>query len=222
MHAVVPVHTYGEYNLFRGLMESGLYYTPSDKAPAISHTARTVDFEKLAARWNEMVDERATTIMNQVMTNKIYYKLPEQLERHYKLWLQARGTRATLVNTAQARSQVSQIISDPAHTSLVLPAILLAPVKPIASWKGKEKAVIPDGSGKNIAKMAPNAPSGLGSSAQHVGGSSKTMQKKKAKKHCYSCKVHNCSRTNDCKGSGGRRFCKCLDHPILDNPRAHG
>src|ERR1700692_632540 len=136
-----------------------------------------------------MVDERATTIMNQVMTNKIYYKLPEQLECHYKLWLQA---------------------------------ILLAPVKPIASWKGKEKAVIPDGSGKNIAKMAPNAPSGLGSSAQHVGRSSKTMQKKKAKKHCYSCKVHNCSRTNDCKGSGGRQFCKCLDHPILDNPRAHG
>jgi len=44
------VHTYGEYNLFRGLMESGLYYTPSDKAPAISIQLELWIFEKLAAR----------------------------------------------------------------------------------------------------------------------------------------------------------------------------
>jgi hypothetical protein len=39
MHAVVPIHTTGEYNLFESLLESGLYFITSTKAPAAVNTA---------------------------------------------------------------------------------------------------------------------------------------------------------------------------------------
>ena len=96
MYAVVPIHTTGEYNLFSHLLESGLYFVISNKAPAATNTARLVDFNKLTIKWNETVDEHAAMIPNQTKAERIYYKLPEQLEHHHKLWVQARGTCATL------------------------------------------------------------------------------------------------------------------------------
>jgi hypothetical protein len=83
MHAVVPVHTPGEHGLFTNLLESGNYFNSSSKMPAASHTARTVNFDRLTQRWNEIVHEWALTV--QPKYNRIYYKLPEQLEHHHKL-----------------------------------------------------------------------------------------------------------------------------------------
>jgi hypothetical protein len=48
-----------------------------------------VDFNKLKIKQNEIVDECAAMIPNQIKADKFYYKLPEQLERHHKLWVQA-------------------------------------------------------------------------------------------------------------------------------------
>lgn len=56
MHAVIPIHTTGEFHLFKHLLESELYFTASNNAPTAGHTACTVDFEKLTMKWNEMVD----------------------------------------------------------------------------------------------------------------------------------------------------------------------
>jgi hypothetical protein len=39
MHAVVQIHTTGEYNLFKSLLESGLYFITSTKAPAAVNAA---------------------------------------------------------------------------------------------------------------------------------------------------------------------------------------
>ena len=113
----ITIHTTGEYNLFSCLLESGLYFVISNKAPAAANMARLVDFNKLTIKWNETVDERATMIPNQTKAERIYYKLPEQLQCHHKLWVQARGTRATLVNTTKARSGITRILSDPACLS---------------------------------------------------------------------------------------------------------
>ena len=59
---------------------------------------------------------------------KLFYKLPEQLERHYKKWLQARGQRATLVNTTHMRSPATSLLSNPNRHAHVLPPVpLLTP-----------------------------------------------------------------------------------------------
>ena len=76
-HAVVPIHTTGEYNLFNHLLESGLYFVISNKTPVVANTAWLVDFNKLTIKWNDTVDERAAMIPNQTKADKIYYKLPE-------------------------------------------------------------------------------------------------------------------------------------------------
>src|SRR6267154_4376548 len=49
--------------------------------------------------------------------DKIYYKLPEQLEHHHKLWVQVQGTCVTLVNTTKAQSGITRILSDFTHVS---------------------------------------------------------------------------------------------------------
>jgi hypothetical protein len=76
-----------DHGLFPNLLESGNYINSSYKMLAASHTARTVNFDRLTKRWNEIVHEQALTI--QPKYNRIYYKLPEQLELHHKLWVQA-------------------------------------------------------------------------------------------------------------------------------------
>jgi len=48
-----------------------------------------VNFEKLTVKWNEIVNEWAAMIPNQPIATRIYYKLPEQLEHHHKLWVQS-------------------------------------------------------------------------------------------------------------------------------------
>jgi hypothetical protein len=105
-----------------------------------------VNFEKLTVKWNEIVNEWAAMIPNQPIATRIYYKLPEQLEHHHKLWVQSQGTHATLINTASARSAITRILTDPTHVSHVLPAMTFAPETvnmSVPAAKGKEKAVAP-------------------------------------------------------------------------------
>lgn len=105
-----------------------------------------VNFEKLTVKWNEIVNEWAAMIPNQPIATRIYYKLPSQLEHHHKLWVQSRGTHATLINTASARSAITRILTDPTHVSHVLPAMTFAPETvnmSVPAAKGKEKAVAP-------------------------------------------------------------------------------
>jgi hypothetical protein len=218
MHAVVPIHTSGEYNLFNHLLGSGLYFIPSNKAPAAANTARLVDFNKLTIKWNEIVDERAVMIPDQNKVDKIYYKLPEQLERHHKLWVQARGTRATLVNTTKARSGITRILSDPTHVSHVLPAIL-----PEVGVKGTTRITIPlPTKTYNVSPISDihmsDVPSVAGSST--AGSSHQAAVKKRSERQCASCRDHKCNKASTCAGRGGRSLCKCTDHPIVKNPCA--
>jgi hypothetical protein len=214
MHAVVPIHTTGEYNLFNHLLESGLYFVISNKTPVVANTARLVDFNKLTIKWNDTVDERAAMIPNQTKADKIYYKLPEQLEHHHKLWVHARGTRATLVNTTKVRSGITRILSDSAHVFHVLPAIM-----PQAGATEATRISIPKSS--NVSPISDihssDMPSVVGSVA--AGSSHQAAGKKRSERHCASCRDHKCDRAITCAGRGGRSLCKCTDHPITKNPR---
>jgi hypothetical protein len=72
-------------------MDSGNWYKPSIHIPIAEKTAQTVNFHNLTNRWNEIVHEHAAVPVGNLKSHSIFYKLPEQLEHHHKLWLEAQG-----------------------------------------------------------------------------------------------------------------------------------
>ncbi|KAG6877503.1 hypothetical protein C0992_009828 [Termitomyces sp. T32_za158] len=124
VHAVVPIHTSAEYQLYNELLATNAFNIQSSRGPTAARTAKSINFEKLAFRWNQVVHERPD--------DKIYYKIPQQLERHHKIWAAYRAEKATLLNSAQARKNITDLLNDPARQSRVLPALTLPkhPVKP--------------------------------------------------------------------------------------------
>ncbi|KIM87262.1 hypothetical protein PILCRDRAFT_3772 [Piloderma croceum F 1598] len=88
MHAVIPIHTAEEYTLFTNLMDSDNWFKPSTHMPIAGKTVNSRDLEK---RWNEIVHEHAAASAVNRQSGSIFYKLPEKLECHHKLWLEARG-----------------------------------------------------------------------------------------------------------------------------------
>ncbi|KAG6871280.1 hypothetical protein C0995_006472, partial [Termitomyces sp. Mi166 len=97
---------------------------------------KTINFEKFALQWNEMVHIRPDS--------KIFYKIPQQLERHHKVWAAYRAEKANLSNSAQARKSITDILNDSNRKSRVLPALTL-PIQshhaePLRGDKGKEHA----------------------------------------------------------------------------------
>jgi hypothetical protein len=218
MHAVVLIHTTGEYNLFNHLLGLRLYFVISNKTPAAINTQQLVDFNKSLIKWKEIVDEWAATIPNQTKADKIYYTLPEQLEHHHKLWGQVQGmcaTCATLVNTTKAQSGITRILSDPTHASHVLPAIM-----PQAGVTGTTRITIPlPAKTSNVSQISDiHMPSVVGSSA--AGSSHQAAGKKRSERQCASCRDHKCNKAATCARRGGRSLCKCTDHPIMKNPHA--
>jgi hypothetical protein len=95
-HAVVPVHTKPEFELFRQLIESQGFYYSLSKQPAVASASKAIDFTRLAQAWTAKVHE--LVLDNGEHERKLFYKLPEQLERHYKKWLQAVVNELTLWN----------------------------------------------------------------------------------------------------------------------------
>ena len=99
----------------------------------------------MAQEWTLKVHEAAGE--NRDKTQRIYYKLPEQLERHHKSWVQRRGENATLSMTTHMRSPITNILNNPSRQAQVLPAIQFPnplPTKksmPSLKQKGKQKAV---------------------------------------------------------------------------------
>jgi len=146
-YAVVPVHTAGEFMLFKSMLNSGGYYKDvRGKQLIAANASRTVDFVKMAKEWTLKVHEAATE--NCEKKDRIYYKLPEQLEKYHKSLVQHRGVNATLANTSNMRLPISDLLSHPNRQAKVLPAIelpqsTLQPSKQSLSQrqKGKQKEI---------------------------------------------------------------------------------
>jgi hypothetical protein len=225
-HAVIPIHTAEEYTLFTNLMDSGNWYKPSTHMPIVGKTAQTVNFHNLTKRWNEIVHERAAAPVGNLQSHSIFYKLPEQLERHHKLWLEARGRRATLAVTTEQRKPVTTVLADPNRQSHVLPAIITLPpsdlhnTSPLPfSHKGKERAIPSHISNKAVDHKLVTPASGIGVASASTPRTGPSTKKRKTKV-CASCKFNNCPNTSTCKGSGNRKLCVCTTHPVTENPRA--
>ncbi|KAF5382657.1 hypothetical protein D9615_003030 [Tricholomella constricta] len=129
-HAVVPIHTSAEYKLFNELLATDEFSVQSLRAPVANQTAKSINFEKFALRWNQVVHERPGV--------QLFYKIPQQLERHHKVWAAYRAEKATLSNSAQERKEITSILDDPGRRSRVLPALVLpepGPQRPSSATK---------------------------------------------------------------------------------------
>ncbi|KAJ7107540.1 hypothetical protein C8R44DRAFT_885526 [Mycena epipterygia] len=98
---------------------------PGGKVAAPHEHCKNIDFLKSAQFWNELVDgqSRAITDSNQ----RLYYKLPLQLETHHKKVLSWNSERSTLANGINftARKPLLNILNSADNHIDVLPAIPL-------------------------------------------------------------------------------------------------
>ena len=92
-HAVLPIHTNGEFKLFNDLIRSERFYK-KDQRRVAAKVSQSVDFIAFAKEWTIHVHQAVAE--NQDKNNWIYYKLPEQLEKHHQAWVKTQGENATL------------------------------------------------------------------------------------------------------------------------------
>ncbi|KAJ6489576.1 hypothetical protein C8R47DRAFT_1124811 [Mycena vitilis] len=123
LYAVVPVHTHQEYLSFKILINDLRFRKAGKKVHPPHEFWKNIDFTKLARSWNEMVhlQSHAVTDSNQ----RLYYKLPHQLEAHHKktiLWTSERATLASGSNFT-ARKALIAILEAPDNYANVLPAL---------------------------------------------------------------------------------------------------
>ncbi|CAK5273589.1 unnamed protein product [Mycena citricolor] len=80
--AVLPVHTRKEFSMFKRHVDDRDFRKGSDRVYPSHERWRNVDFEEFTKFWNNQVtgQSRATTDSNQ----RLYYKIPSQLEAHHK------------------------------------------------------------------------------------------------------------------------------------------
>jgi hypothetical protein len=83
---------------------------------------KLIDYDKLAIFWNQHVytQSRVETDSNK----RLYYKLPAQLERHYKRVLTFKSERATILleTNAAALKAFRDLLTDDNNTTVTLPA----------------------------------------------------------------------------------------------------
>ncbi|THU77623.1 hypothetical protein K435DRAFT_846105 [Dendrothele bispora CBS 962.96] len=134
-HPVVPVHTHAEYKLFNELIKTEKFIRVSSKS-----NSKNINFEKMALEWNHHVDSRYSQSVIPGHASALYYKLPEQLEQHHKVWAALLAENATLYNSEISRKEATAILTDSARYASTLPPTQLSTQK---SRKRKEKAIEP-------------------------------------------------------------------------------
>ncbi|KAF7310239.1 hypothetical protein MIND_00397600 [Mycena indigotica] len=122
--AVVPVHTRREFEFF---IENIASFIPSNTPTSPEQIYKATDYAALAKFWNRRVVTQPPTEL--AAEKRLYFKLPEQLERHHKKSLQWKMTRATLHlgENVTALQPIHELLSDPARKAVVLPAIMHEP-----------------------------------------------------------------------------------------------
>jgi hypothetical protein len=126
LHAVTPVHTYAEFTKFKQhVLDAQFSRHTRQQRPVPIQDAKQINFEKFAIFWNSEVEKQSRT---ETDTNKrIYYKLPSQLERHYKKTLAWKSERSTILmgGNAAALKPFHDLLS--AENTTITPAPQLPP-----------------------------------------------------------------------------------------------
>jgi hypothetical protein len=134
-NAVVPIHTSAKFRLFNELMITGDFYRDTKgKQPITSKLSQTVDLEKLAKHWTIVTHPRS--VENRTLSDRIYYKVLQQLEKHHKSWVCVRAENTTMEVSRGASEKIAKILEDPKRLGTVLDALPL-PGLPARIDKGK-------------------------------------------------------------------------------------
>ncbi|KAJ7196492.1 hypothetical protein GGX14DRAFT_672632 [Mycena pura] len=120
---VLPVHTHKEYITFKQHINNAQFRRSGQPHPP-SEQWKDVDFEKFARAWNGLVDLQPHNVVDS--NQRLYYKLPQQLEVHHKktiAWSLEQSTLAEGQNFAARRPLLELLTSEYnfAHGPAALP-----------------------------------------------------------------------------------------------------
>jgi hypothetical protein len=124
LYPVLPVHTRKEYATFKQIIDNPQFRKTGTTHAPHEHW-KNIDFQKLAKAWNLLVNLQPHTITES--NQRLYYKIPLQLEVYHKksiLWASERSTLADGSNFAALKPFLS-IINAKDNYANVLPAISL-------------------------------------------------------------------------------------------------
>jgi hypothetical protein len=124
LYAVLPVHTHMEYSTFK-IHISDSQFRKGGKTYPPHEQWKNIDFQKFAKFWNILVHGQSRTVTDS--NQRLYYKLPLQLETHHKktiLWKSEISTLGAGANFA-ARAPLLAMLNSPANLVDSLPALPL-------------------------------------------------------------------------------------------------
>ncbi|KAJ7192005.1 hypothetical protein GGX14DRAFT_578453 [Mycena pura] len=126
--AVVPVHTRPEFELFKRNI-AGFISTPLTANSGADDVCKITDYIAFAVFWNRRVRAQPAHVLN--ASERIYFKLPEQLLRHHKKTLQWTASRATLTlgSNTDALEPINSILKHPNRTAILLPVLEFEPIQ---------------------------------------------------------------------------------------------
>jgi hypothetical protein len=119
LYPITPVHTHAEFIKFKEHVLDPLFRRNVRKAYSPNQSNRNIDFDEFARFWNSEVEkqDRAETDSSK----RIYYKVPSQLEKHYKKTVAWRATRSTVMtgSNATALEPLRELLAKPNTTSVL-------------------------------------------------------------------------------------------------------
>jgi len=92
------------------LNSGGFYKKSKGKQLIAANASQSVDFVKMAQEWTLKIHQAAAE--NHDKAQRIYYKLPEQLEKYHQSWVQHRGENATLANSVNMHLPITNLLTD--------------------------------------------------------------------------------------------------------------
>lgn len=123
LYAVTPVHTYAEYVKFKSLVHDTQFRRKGIRRQYPSHEAfKLIDWDRLVISWNSEVDKQSRSETDS--NKRLYYKLPSQLERHYKKMISWTSAQSTIMmgGNATALKAFQDLLASEENTTSVLPA----------------------------------------------------------------------------------------------------
>ncbi|KAF8989663.1 hypothetical protein BDZ89DRAFT_1197837 [Hymenopellis radicata] len=119
-----PVASHAEYRKFKELINKPMFKKGSGRHPP--HEAhKNINFTALAKFWNSEVNTQDRTITD--TNQRLYYKIPAQLELHHKKTILWQSERSTLFlgENAVALKAFTDIVNSDENSMTTLPAIIL-------------------------------------------------------------------------------------------------
>jgi hypothetical protein len=121
LYPITPVNTHAEFLKFKQHVLDPLFRRDVRKTYSQSQSHQNINFDEFARFWNSEVEKQDHTETDS--NKRIYYKVPSQLEKHYKKTVAWKATRSTVMmgSSAAALEPLRQLLAK-SNTTTVLHA----------------------------------------------------------------------------------------------------